>query len=72
MSTRLAETQIIQGKVGNFLNDFMDYITNDVMIIGGGSSGLTAAIDLASKGFKTLIVESNNYLGGGFWIGGSL
>jgi sulfide-dependent adenosine diphosphate thiazole synthase len=72
MSTRLAETQITQEKVGNFLNDFMDYITNDVIIVGGGPSGLTAAIDLASKGFKALIVESNNYLGGGFRIGGSL
>jgi len=72
MSTRLAEAQITRGIVGNFLKDFMDYITNDVIIIGGGPSGLTAAIDLASKGFKTLIVESNNYLGGGFWIGGYL
>ncbi len=68
MSTRLAEAQITQGKVGNFLNDFMDYIMNDVIIIGGGPSGLTTAIDLASKGFKTLIVESNNYLGGGFGL----
>jgi len=72
MSTRLAETQITQEKVGNFLNDFMDYIRNDVKIIGGGPSGLTAAIDLASKEFKALVVESNNYLGGGFRIGGSL
>jgi len=54
------------------LNDFMDYIRNDVKIIGGGPSGLTAAIDLASKEFKALVVESNNYLGGGFRIGGSL
>lgn len=72
MSTRLAEVQITQGNVGNFLNNFMDYIMNDVIIISGGASGLTAAIHLASKGFKTLIVESNNYLGGGFWIGGYL
>lgn len=69
---RLTEAQVTQRIVSSFLTDFMDYIANDVIIIGGGPSGLTAAIDLASKGFKTLIIESNNYLGGGFWIGGYL
>jgi thiamine thiazole synthase len=29
-----------------------------------------AARDLANAGLKTLIIESNNYIGGGFWIGG--
>ena len=50
----------------------MGYITNNVIIIGSGLSGVTAAIDLASKGFEALIVEFGNYLGGSFWIEGSL
>jgi hypothetical protein len=31
-----------------------------------------AGRDIASRGVKTLIVERNNYIGGGFWIGGYL
>ena len=35
-----------------------------VIIIGGGISGLTAGILLQKKGFKTVIYEKNNVIGG--------
>ena len=38
-----------------------------VVIIGGGVSGLTAAHDLARKGYKILIVEATDRLGGSLW-----
>ncbi len=38
-----------------------------VIIIGGGVSGLTAAHDLARKGYKVLIVEATDRLGGSLW-----
>jgi isorenieratene synthase len=36
----------------------------DVIIIGGGVAGLTAALHLAERGLKPLILESNEHIGG--------
>jgi thiamine thiazole synthase len=70
MFTRISEAQISRAIVGEFTKWFDEYIVSDVIIVGAGPSGLMAGRDLANAGFKTLIVESNNYLGGGFWVGG--
>lgn len=35
----------------------------DLIVIGGGASGMMAAISASRKGFKTLILEKNNQLG---------
>ncbi len=42
--------------------------SQQVVIIGGGVSGLTAAHDLARKGYKILIVEATDRLGGSLWL----
>jgi len=70
MFEKISEAQISRAIVGEFTKWFKDYIVSDVIIVGGGPSGLVAARDLANAGFKTLIIESNNYIGGGFWVGG--
>ena len=72
MFQKVSEAQISRAIVSEFSKWFEDYIVSDVIVVGGGPSGLIAARDLAKEGFKTLVVESNNYLGGGFWIGGYL
>ncbi len=36
----------------------------DVMVVGGGISGLQAALDLANSGFKVYLVEKEPSIGG--------
>ena len=69
---KIEEKDITKAIVSGFEEEFLKHVENDVIVVGGGPSGLTAAKYLAEKGAKVLIVERNNYLGGGFWIGGYL
>ena len=36
----------------------------DVMVVGGGISGIQAALDLAGSGFKVYLVEKSPAIGG--------
>ncbi|OGS38556.1 MAG: ribose 1,5-bisphosphate isomerase [Elusimicrobia bacterium RIFOXYD2_FULL_34_30] len=68
----VSEAKITRAITSEFNYWFQEYIESDVVIVGGGPSGLVAAYNLCKEGKKTLIIESNNYIGGGFWIGGYL
>jgi thiamine thiazole synthase len=70
--SRISEKQVTRAIISEFAGEFEDYVESDVIVVGAGPSGLTAARDFAKAGQKTLLIESNNYLGGGFWIGGYL
>lgn len=66
-----SESQITSAIVAGFAKEFERYVESEVIIVGGGPSGLMAARELASRDVKVLLIERNNYLGGGFWLGGS-
>jgi len=68
----VSEKDITKAIIARFAEEFNQYVESDCLIIGAGSSGLMLGKEVASHGFKTLIVERNNYLGGGFWLGGYL
>ncbi len=70
--SEISEKQVTKAIISEFSREFEDYIETDVIVVGAGPSGLIASKELAEKGVKTLLIESNNYLGGGFWIGGYL
>ncbi|MFY9268839.1 MAG: sulfide-dependent adenosine diphosphate thiazole synthase [Candidatus Manganitrophaceae bacterium] len=68
----LREAEITRSIAREHYNAFDQMIESDVLIVGAGPSGLVCGRDLASSGFKVVIVEQLNHLGGGFWNGGYL
>jgi len=68
----VGEKEITRAIVSEFAKEFQEYAECDCIIIGGGPSGLVAGRDIARAGKKVVIIERNNYLGGGFWSGGYL
>jgi len=66
------EKDVTRAIVHEFAAQLEEYVESDVLIAGAGPSGLMCAKILAEKGLKVLVIERNNYLGGGFWIGGYL
>jgi len=67
-----SEAEVTRAILAGFARDLSEYAETEVIVVGGGPSGLTAARELALAGVKVVVIERNNYIGGGFWIGGYL
>jgi len=46
------------------LTDHVLPMNKDILVVGGGVAGMTAAVDLADKGYKVNLVEKSGELGG--------
>ncbi len=71
--TAVSEYMIVQGMEGlptlpedDKPREFepIEHVETEVLIIGGGPSGLSAAIELGKKNIKTLLIDDKNALGG--------
>ncbi len=68
----LSEIEVTRGILEGFSRDFLECLSLDVAIAGGGPAGMTAAYFLAREGVKVAIFERNLHVGGGMWGGGML
>ncbi|KAL6708046.1 thiamine metabolism-related protein [Coniothyrium glycines] len=70
----IRESQVSRAMTRRYFKDLDSYAESDVVIVGAGSCGLSAAYTLATKrpDLKIAIVEAGVAPGGGAWLGGQL
>lgn len=66
------EELITKTIVEHTMRDWIKYSSVDIVIVGAGPSGLTAAYYLAKHNYKTLVLERRLSFGGGIGGGGML
>ena len=60
MDNEVLPKEVIQ----EFSGSLKDKNFGDVMVVGGGISGIQASLDLATAGFKVYLVEKGPSIGG--------
>ncbi|AGO09853.1 AaceriAAL137Wp [[Ashbya] aceris (nom. inval.)] len=72
--TPIREATVSRAMTTRYFDDLYKYAVSDVVIVGAGSSGLSAAYVIAKNrpDLRIAIVEANVAPGGGAWLGGQL
>ena len=60
----MEEEQLLKEKIHQLCKSAGDRNFGDVMVVGGGISGIQASLDLATSGFKVYLVEKLPSIGG--------
>jgi len=70
----IRESQVSRAMTRRYFKDLDVYAESDVVIVGAGSCGLSAAYTLAKArpDLKIAIIEASVSPGGGCWLGGQL
>jgi heterodisulfide reductase subunit A2 len=54
----------LEERIQKLSKTFGDSTFGDVMVVGGGISGIQASLDLAAAGFKVYLVDKSPTIGG--------
>ena len=60
----MEKERLLKEEIQQLCNSVGDSNFGDVMVVGGGISGIQASLDLAAAGFKVFLVEKSPAIGG--------
>ncbi|MBO8183005.1 MAG: thiazole biosynthesis protein [Archaeoglobus sp.] len=72
VSNEINEITISKAIAEKYFEKLKASLESEVVIVGGGPSGLVAAYYLSSKGYEATLLEKKLSLGGGIWGGGMM
>jgi len=65
----MKETDVSRVIMECYNDRLLEHLENDVVVVGSGPAGLTAAYYLCKSGIKTVVLEKRLSTGGGIWGG---